>query len=252
MRIIGSPAKQMVENVDDLDPEGLPVFVQRAEEVASYLKGLTYAQLKGLWACNDKLAEQNYERLRHLDLYRNLTPAILAYDGIAFKYMAPRVFENDQFSYVQDHLRILSGFYGVLRALDGVTPYRLEMQAKAAVAGTCDLYAYWGAALYGEVQRDNADRVVVNLASKEYSKCVEKYLQPGDTFANCVFGELEGEKVVQKGVYAKMARGEMVRYMAEINATNPEDLKGFNRLGYAYSSELSNKENLVFIKCDKK
>lgn len=248
MRVIISPAKQMVRDDTIMAPESTPVFLAQAEEIAAYMQGLSYDQAKKLWGCSDKIAEEAYEWFSAMDLTCALTPAILAYDGIAFKYMAPRVFEDGQFNYVADHLRILSGFYGALRALDGVVPYRLEMQAKAKVAGMRDLYAYWGDQIYQEVQRENDDRVIVNLASKEYSKCIEKYLTPQDTYLTCVFGELAGDKVVQKGVYAKMARGEMVRYMAQTNASCPDDLMGFNRLDYVFSQDLSDEVTYVFVR----
>lgn len=246
MRIILSPAKKMNENTDDLAPQGLPVFLENTEEIMHWIQRLSYEDAKKMWACNDKIAQQNYERFVNMDLYHRLTPAILSYEGIAYQYMSPSVFENGEFSYVQEHLRILSAFYGVLKPMDGVTPYRLEMQAKAKIAGTKDLYAYWGDLLYREVMDDS--RVIINLASKEYSKCIEKYLTAEDTFITCIFGEFAGEKVVQKGVYAKMARGEMVRYMAEHNIENPEEMKNFDRLGYRFREEISNEKEYIFIK----
>lgn len=246
MRIILSPAKQMISNTDILDSSGLPVFLGQAEEILDYLRGLSYEEAKRLWACNDKLARLNYERLFCADLRRGLTPAILSYDGIAFKYMAPAVFEYGQFDYVQEHLRIFSGFYGVLRPMDGVTPYRLEMQAKAKVGGTKDLYEYWGDRLYREVLDESG--LIVNLASKEYSRCIEKYLRPENKFLTCVFGEPEGDRVVQKGVYAKMARGEMVRFMAEQKIEEPEAMKRFDRLGYRFDPGRSEDGRYVFVR----
>ena len=241
MRIILSPAKKMNVNTDDLAPCGFPAFMEQTEEIVHFLKGLSYGEAKKLWACNDRIAEQNYDRLQQMDLYHQLTPAILAY-----QYMAPSVFENGQFAYVQEHLRILSAFYGVVRPMDGVTPYRLEMQAKAKIAGTKDLYDYWGDRLYRAVLDDS--RIIINLASKEYSRCIEKYLQPKDVYITCVFGEFSGEKIVQKGVYAKMARGEMVRFMAENRIGSPEEMKGFDRLGYAFRADLSDERTYIFIK----
>ena len=257
MRIILSPAKKMNVNTDDLAPCGFPAFMEQTEEIVHFLKGLSYGEAKKLWACNDRIAEQNYDRLQQMDLYHQLTPAILSYEGIAYQYMAPSVFENGQFAYVQEHLRILSAyvqehlrilsaFYGVVRPMDGVTPYRLEMQAKAKIAGTKDLYDYWGDRLYRAVLDDS--RVIINLASKEYSRCIEKYLQPEDVYITCVFGEFSGEKIVQKSVYAKMARGEMVRFMAENRIGSPEEMKGFDRLGYTFRSDLSDEKTYIFIK----
>ena len=172
MRIIISPAKQMRVDTDSFVCTELPVYTDRAEILKDWIQSLSYEEQKTLWACNDKIARQNAERFAHMDLTKNLTPALLAYDGIQYTYMAPAVFEDGQFDYVQEHLRILSGFYGVVKPLDGVVPYRLEMQAKAAVSGHKNLYDFWGHSLYQEVM-DNS-RILINLASKEYSKCIEK------------------------------------------------------------------------------
>lgn len=245
MRIILSPAKKMRVDDDTLPAEGLPVFLEEAERLKEWLKGQSYEELKTLWKCNDKITQQNIERLKAMDLYKRLTPAVLSYDGIAYQYMAPNVFENGAFSYVREHLRILSGFYGVLRPMDGVVPYRLEMQARVAIEGK-NLYDFWGRKLYDEVLSGSG--VIINLASKEYSRCIEAYLKPQDRFITCLFGEMEKGKVIQKGVYAKMARGQMVRLMAENNVQEPEELKGFDVLGYRFAEQISDENNFVFIK----
>lgn len=248
MRIIISPAKQMQVDTDSFACTELPVLLEKTEILKDWISGLTYEQQKALWACNDKIARQNAERFAHMALRENLTPAILAYNGIQYTYMAPAVFEDGQYEYVQEHLRILSGFYGVVKPMDGVVPYRLEMQAKAAVAGHKNLYDFWGDSIYRKVRDDSG--VIINLASKEYSKCIEKYLQPGDRYITCIFGEPEGGKVVQKGVYAKMARGEMVRFMAGIHAEEPEQVKAFNWRGYHFDQERSSDLEYVFIRTE--
>ena len=248
MRIIISPAKQMRVDTDSFACKELPVFMDRTEVLMKWIQSLSYEEQKKLWVCNDKIARQNAERFAHMDLRKNLTPALLAYDGIQYTYMAPAVLEDGQYDYVQEHLRILSGFYGVVKPMDGVVPYRLEMQAKAAVGGHKNLYDFWGDSLYREVIGDS--RTVINLASKEYSKCIEKYLQTGDRYITCVFGELEGDKVVQKGVYAKMARGEMVRYMAVNAVDRPEEIRNFDWSGYRFREDLSSGEEYVFIRTE--
>ena len=129
MRIIISPAKKMHVDTDSLAPEGLPQFLSEARRLLSALRAMPGPALQALWNCNDAIAALNMERLRHMDLERDLTPAILSYEGIQYQYMAPGVFETGQFAFIQEHLRILSGFYGLLRPFDGVVPYRLEMQA---------------------------------------------------------------------------------------------------------------------------
>ena len=244
MKIILSPAKKMITDTDSITAVELPEFIDRTAEILSWMKSQSKEELKSIWKCNDKIAEQNFNRLENMDLYNMLTPAVLSYEGIAFQYMAPSVFENRQFDYIQNHLRILSAFYGVLKPMDGVTPYRLEMQAKAEIEDTKNLYDYWGESLYRSVIDD--DRVMINLASKEYSKCIEKYLLDKDKYITVTFCEQSGDKLVTKGTYAKMARGEMVRYMAEKEIENPTDIQKFDRLGYIFRGDLSSESGYVF------
>ena len=234
-------------DTDTLAFRSMPSFLSETEELLAWMRRLTFAEAKAVWKCNDKIAEQNYRRFQEMDLERNLTPAVIAYEGIQYQYMAPAVFGGAQTDYIQEHMRILSGFYGVLKPFDGVTPYRLEMQAKASEAG--DLYKFWGDKLYREVAGEEKDGgLILNLASKEYSKCIEKYLTPEDTYVTVVFGELADGKVKQKGTLAKMARGEMVRYLAENKVEDPERIKGFDRLGYCFEETLSNEKEYVFLK----
>lgn len=247
MKIIISPAKKMNVDTDVFGHTHLPVFLSRTKELMNYMKELSFAEAKKLWGCNDKIAEQNFARYASMDLERGLTPAIISYEGIQYQYMSPMVLSEEGLDYIQKHLRILSGFYGILKPFDGVTPYRLEMQAKASVGGFKDLYDYWDDSLYQELTSDG-DHVILNLASKEYSKCIEKYVGADDFFVTCVFGEVADGKVVQKGTLAKMARGEMVRYLAENQIDSLEGVKGFSGLGYVFSEELSSDKEYVFLK----
>ncbi len=246
MRIILSPAKKMNIDTDKLDYKDLPVFLEQTEEILSWLREHSLLELQKIWGCNEKLAELNYDRIRDMDLRSGLTPAIISYEGLAYQYMAPAVFEKSSIDYVQEHLRILSGFYGVLKPFDGVTPYRLEMQAKIGIGGHKDLYELWGRRLYDDVC--DGTGIIINLTSKEYSKCIEKYLKPDDTFITVTFGETVNGKLVTKGTYAKMARGEMVRFMAENSIEEPNDIKNFDRLGYVFREDLSANKEMVFEK----
>ena len=247
MQIIISPAKKMNETPDILDFQGYPEFIEDAEILREYMAGLSYGEAKALWKCNDSIAELNFERFRQMNLRRGLTPAIMAYEGIQYQYMAPGVFETGQFTYLQEHLRILSGFYGMLRPFDGVTPYRLEMQARLSVNGCPDLYAFWGdrlaRALAGEAG------LVVDLASQEYSRAVLPHLPPSVEVLTCTFGELRKDgRVVEKGTLCKMARGQMVRWMAERGVRRSEELKDFQDLGYRYDAAHSGHDHYVFLK----
>ncbi len=245
LKIILSPAKKMVVDADSLECTGFPPYPEKTEKIITELQRKTYGELKKLWACNDSIAELNYTRLQNINLCRNPTPAILAYDGIRFKYMAPAVFDVNQFEYIQNHLVILSGFYGAVRPFDGVVPYRLEMQAKLPLEGYKNLYRFWGDDLYNFVSY-GCD-TIINLASEEYSKTISKYLTGDVKFITCSFCDEVNGKLVEKGTKCKMARGEMVRFMAENAIENPDELKKFDRLNYKYSPEKSTETNIVFI-----
>lgn len=258
MKIILSPAKKMNVREDAPDWAGLPCFLSKAETLKEYIKGLSPKEARDLWECNETLAALNYDRFQSMDLKRHLTPALLSYEGIQYQSMAPGVFEQTQWDYAQEHLRILSGFYGILRPLDGIVPYRLEMQAKVSLPpqkegqrGIKGLYEYWGASLYEELVKE--DKTVLNLASKEYSRAIEPYLAPDITYISCVFGTREYDKngvakIKVKATEAKIARGEMVRFMAEHEILKPEGIKDFDRLGYVYSKDCSREGEYVFLK----
>ena len=246
MRIIISPAKKMKVDTDSFPCRDLPEFLPNTEEICRTLQGMSCEELKRLWKCNDQIAQLNVRRLQDMDLLGRLTPAVLAYEGIQYQYMAPGVFTDQEYAYIQEHLRILSGFYGILRPFDGVTPYRLEMQAKLKIGECKDLYAYWGdrlaKCLFAETD------CILNLASKEYSVCVSKFLPESVRFITCVFGEEKDGKVIEKGTMCKMARGEMVRYMAQNQVSAPEQVKSFNRLNYRFEESRSDDNTYIFLR----
>ena len=246
MRIIISPAKKMNVDTDSFLPESLPCFLEQAEQLKSALCGLSASELKALWKCSDSLVELNLQRLSQMDLHHHLTPAIMSYEGIQYQYMAPDVLESQQLDYIREHLRILSGLYGVLRPFDGVTPYRLEMQSKLSVDGSRDLYTFWGSRLADQLQGECS--CILNLASKEYSKAVKAHLPKEFPFITCTFAELQNGKPVEKGTFCKMARGQMVRWLAEHSVTDPEGAKAFDQMGYAFSDEFSTEKEYVFLK----
>ena len=246
MRIIIAPAKKMVVDTDSFAVDNLPQFLERTERLKTVLRGMSPKDLQTLWKCNDSITKLNVERLEQMDLRRNLTPAILSYEGIQYRYMAPGVMETAHLDYLREHLRIISGFYGLLRPFDGVTSYRLEMQAKLAVDGCRDLYQFWGDRLARQLATETG--FVLNLASKEYSKAVEPHLPESVRFVTCTFGEWKGGKVIEKGTQCKMARGQMVRWMAEHKIEDPENLRAFDQLGYCFHGELSEENHFVFLK----
>lgn len=245
MRIIIAPAKKMITDTDSFAVEQMPLFLEQAERLKTVLQCMSPKELQYLWKCNDTIARLNVERLKHMDLLRSLTPAILSYDGIQYRYMAPGVMETSHLDYIREHLRIISGFYGLLRPFDGVTPYRLEMHGKLSVDRCQDLYQFWGGRLAQQLALETD--TVLNLASREYSKAVSSYLPKPVQFITCIFGELKNGKVIEKGIKCKMARGQMVRWLAENNITNLSDLQAFDHLGYQFSDSKSEGNHTVLL-----
>ena len=245
MRILISPAKKMKVDNDFLQHTAPPQFLPEAETIQHVLQGMTDAQLQKLWKCNDSIARLNIERLRAMDLNRGLSPAIFAYEGIQYQHIAPGILTAPQFVFIQEHLRILSGFYGLLRPFDGIVPYRLEMQAKLQVAGKRDLYDFWQGKLAKQLSSESG--FILNLASKEYSKAVLPHLPKRIFVLTCTFGELANGKVLEKSTMCKIARGSMVRFLAENNITDAEGIMGFNEFGYRFDRQRSTPDHYVFI-----
>lgn len=253
MRFIVSPAKKMNVVDDAFGWRALPRFVDRAAELAEAVRGLPYDEAKALWQCSDALAELNFERFRTLDVRGGaLTPAVLAYEGIQYQHLAPQVMTASQLDYMEEHLRILSGFYGVLCPLDGVVPYRLEMQAKLAMGKAKNLYEYWGDALFRALVEETD--VIVNLASVEYAKAVVPHAEraadsrTGIRALTCLFGTVDARgRLVQRSTAAKAARGSMVRWCAEQRIERLDDVCAFDMLGYRYDPARSNDTTFVFV-----
>ena len=244
MRIIISPAKNMSQNNKELEYNSLPIFLEDTKKILSTLREKNQSELQNMWKCNDNLLEENIQRIKNMDLAKNLTPAILTYEGMVFKHLIPAVLEDNNIEYLQKNLRILSGFYGVLKPLDGITPYRLEMQSKLKIDSFKNLYDFWGDKIYREILDES--KIIINLASKEYTKAIEKFLSEDIRFITCSFVEKSGDQLVTKGTYSKMARGEMARFIAKHNLEKPEELKKFNELGYIFREDLSSETEYIF------
>lgn len=243
MQVIISPAKKIVVDTDSFPVKSQPVYAAAAQTLLRQLKQLSLAQVQKLWHCSAKLARENY-RLLHSDFPQ--TPALFAFSGIQYQYMAPDVLTQPALDYLQAHLRILSGLYGILRPFDGIVPYRLEMQAKLAVAGHRNLYQFWGDRLYQALAQPAEP--IINLASQEYAKAITPYLVTPNQMITIVFGHWQREKVVTRATLAKMARGDMVRYLAENQIQSATGIKHFASRGYRYHATLSTTNKLVFLK----
>lgn len=243
-----SPAKKM--NVVEGPPyvEALPRFMARTAQIVDTLQAMGYDELKALWRCSDALARLNYERLSGMDVERDLTAAVIAYEGIQYQHLAAGVLDEASLAWLQGHLRILSGLYGVVRPFDGVVPYRLEMGAKLSVGGSRDLYDYWGSALYDALAQE-CD-LIVNLASVEYAKAVTRWVRPdGPQVLTCLFGSVAASgRFVQRATEAKAARGTFVRWCAERGVEDVAELRSFCERGYVLDEGRSSEDELVFVR----
>lgn len=246
MYIIISPAKRMREDTDALPTLTMPAFPEKTEKLLQYLRALPPEELRALLACNEKIAAENYQRFSDMNPARPRTPAVFAYQGIQYQYMAPTAFTDREYEYVQAHLRILSGFYGMLRPFDGIYPYRLEMQAKLRTDFCSSLYDFWGDDM-GKALTEKGGWVL-DLSSEEYSRAARQGADPEIPWISVRFGEVTGGKIREKGTQCKMARGSMVRYLAERSITDPEGVKEFDQLNYRFDPERSSRSEYVFIK----
>lgn len=245
--VIISPAKKM--NIVEGPPcvEALPEMLDRTEVLARTLAGLTLEEAREVWKCSEKLAQLNYDRLRDMRLDHDTTAAVLAYEGIQYQHLAAGVLGADALEWLGEHLRILSGFYGVVRPFDGVVPYRLEMQAKLAVGEAKDIYAFWGDTLARGLARDFS--CIVNCASQEYAKAVLPFADElGIQVVTCAFCESKNGKLVQRSTEAKAARGSFVRWCAENDISAVADMAAFAERGYAYEVGQSDETRFTFIR----
>ena len=232
MKINISPAKQM--KPVDLNLEmSEPIFLNKANELVLHIQNLEYDTLKKYLNCSDTLALQAYELYQSFE-QQETSPALLTYAGIQYQYMHSQVFDDSELDFLQNHLYILSALYGLLKPLDEIRCYRLEMQAKIPFR----LYDFWK----DDLARQINDPILLNLASEEYAKCIRKYKKLIDVR----FVEKHKDKYVEKGVYAKMARGAMVRFIAINRIENIEEIKNFKEFDYEYAPEMSHEFLYVF------
>lgn len=246
MRIIITPAKKMNSSVDYFEAESIPIFIDKTKSILETIKKLSLNQLKELLKCNDKIALEMYQNYQLLNLEARGIPALFAYKGIEYDQLAPNIFTDLQYQYIKKNLRILSGFYGILRPFDSVFPYRLELNDKLAIGENKNLYDFWNSLIYDTLI--DGDNCILDLGGKQYTRIIKKYLTKDIHYVKCFFMDKRGFKYQEIGVYVKKARGEMVRYLVENEIDNIEAVKGFNRLGYRFSKELSNQNSYVFVR----
>lgn len=254
MLIVISPAKTLdFDTPAPIDTFTQPQFLAESERLVARLRELDPVQIGKLMSISDDLAELNHRRNMNWSLPfspTNAKQALLAFRGDVYLGLQAHTFTPDDFAFAQQHLRILSGLYGLLRPLDLMQPYRLEMGTALSNARGRNLYAFWGdritAALNEELQRD-AQPVLVNLASEEYFKAVH----PKTLAARVVtpiFKERKGNAYKIVSFYAKRARGVMSRFIIRNRLRDVNELKRFAEGGYVFNAPLSNVDEWVFTR----
>jgi len=232
-------------------PHSQPLFVPQAAELIDILKHKSPQDVASLMSLSDALAGLNvarYQAWKPKFTAKNAKQAVLAFNGDVYDGLDAKTLGVDDLAWVQNHVCILSGLYGVLRPLDYMQPYRLEMGTKLTNGRGKDLYQFWGTQiaeyLNKRLQRDKTP-VLINLDSQEYFKAVDKKALKARV-VDCVFEDFKGGQYKIISFYAKRARGLMARFAATQRLSLPEQLKGFDMDGYAYQAAGSSQDRLVF------
>lgn len=247
MKIVITPAKRMKNDIDYLDIIDWPIYIKETEKLLAIIKTLDIEQIKKMLGCNDKIAKEAYKNYQTMNLKENAVPALLAYEGIQYANMAAHIFSDEDYEYTKEHLRILSGFYGVLKPFDGVVPYRLELNNHVPTPKFKNLYEFWKDKIYQGLLIDD-DKQILDLGAKQYTRVIKKYLTSDIHYVKCSFKEEVDGKYKEIGVYVKMARGQMVRYLIENQVTDFNEVKQFSGLGYHYNQDLSSQQLYVFTR----
>ncbi|UZO80538.1 peroxide stress protein YaaA [Aquimarina sp. ERC-38] len=253
MKIVVSPAKSL--NLDaklPTDRNTQPQFLETTLQLNRELVKMSGKKIGELMNISDKLADLNYTRFQEFSKEhsnKNSRPAVYTFDGDVYTGLDVYTLPTEKLDQLQNSLRILSGMYGILRPLDLIQPYRLEMGTKLAIKKSKNLYEVWKTQVTDFLNNElKEDELFINLASNEYFKAVDtkKLKVPVIT---PVFKDWKNDQLKIISFYAKKARGLMLRYIMDTNSTTIEDLKGFNYEGYGFSEQYTEKENeLVFVR----
>ena len=254
MLALVSPAKKLdFESECPLQGRGQPNLLSHAKELANVAKTLNQSQIQSLMKLSDKLGELNYQRYQRFSTpFTDATarPAAYAFRGDTYVGLDVDTLSIDDMEFAQEHLGILSGLYGMLRPLDLMQAYRLEMGTKLNNARGEDLYDFWGDVITRTVNdhtKSHKDNSVICLASNEYIKAIQPANLNGN-FIICHFKEMKNGAPKVIGLFAKRARGMMARYMIQNRIETPEELKSFDVDGYQFMPGESDEQNYVFLR----
>jgi hypothetical protein len=252
MLILISPAKLLdFKTQVPTDKMSNPLFVKQANQLIEKLRTYTPEEIQDMMHISPELAQLNYLRFKS---WKN-TPkpeqtkqAIFAFSGELFRGIQAIKMTDEDIDFAQNHLRILSGLYGILRPLDRIQPYRLEMGIKLEFKAHKNLYSYWGNTITDEINKKNkASDYIINLASNEYFKSIKKQKLNG-TVITPVFKDFNKGKLKVVTVYAKNARGQMARYIIRNRISHPDEIKLFDVNGYEFNPNTSTDTTWEFIR----
>lgn len=247
MLVLLSPSKKIAKNIKTTAPESVsattPPLAAEAGALVGKLKDFSRDDIKALMSLSDNLAELNHDRYQHFD-EQEQGPALYTFKGDVYDKMDVDAYDKDDLSFAQQHVRILSGLYGILRPLDNMRPYRLEMGTRLKTGQGKNLYEYWGDKIT-ETLNNDGDPLVLNLASQEYFKAVKPEALKADVI-NVDFKHTKNGKTKTIGLMAKRARGLMTDYIIKKRITDPADLEGFNLEGYKFAPGMSGESTLTF------
>jgi len=231
----------------------LPDHLDRSKRLVNALRKYSRKELEDLMGISSQLADLNFKRYKvwHTGFTpENARQAILAFNGEVYNGLKAKNLDEDTLVYAQQHLRILSGLHGILRPLDLIQPYRLEMGTQLPVGKAANLYEFWGSRInkhLTELAKHTNSKVLINLASHEYAKAAAPDSLPIRVIAPA-FKQLKGDKLSTITVYMKKARGLMARYILENRTEDPEQLKLFDAEGYSYAEQYSTRDTWVFVR----
>ena len=252
MKILISPSKTLsFDSEVNCEFKSESRLIDETKILHKILLNYSSEDLKSLMSVSDKIAELNYNRFKNWEdptLSNNSRQAVYAFKGDVYSGLDADTIEEDKFDYLQNSLRILSGYYGLLRPFDQILPYRLEMGTKLENENGNNLYKLWGDKITNVLNEDiNEDDIIVNLASDEYFKSINKDKIKSKVITP-VFKEFKNGTYKVIAIYAKKARGLMSRFLIERKSTSVDDIKLFNVDGYSFDSALSNNQELVFTR----
>lgn len=246
MKVILSPAKNMKMRTFENIPLKAPIFQKEIAKIHNTVKNIQPFELESLMKINKEIALKSFCYFQDFNLENKGGHALLCYDGLVYKNINASDFTNSDIDFANKHLRIISGFYGVLSPCTNILPYRLEMQCKLDIDSNVNLYNFWGNKIYNEILKNS--NIIINLASKEYYSTIIPFLTKDIKFITIDFLVNKNDKHKIIATSAKIARGQMARFIIKNKISDVNDIKDFEFDNFKFNEYLSNEKKFIFLK----